>query len=391
MCKIKIVDAICGSGKTSAAIEYMKNETEANFVYVTPILTEVERIKESCKSRNFYEPKGWGSKMRSFHELVKKGSNVATTHSLFKDISQATKDILKLQNYVLILDEVMSVVEPYPITKSDLDIIIEHKLAHVDEDFYLVWDDSKYKGKYEDVKILAENRSLVVLKDIALLWNFPVDIFSCFQEVWILTYIFDGQIQKTYFDYHGAEYEYYGVSDDMKSFTEGFHESKIKYGNLINVYDGKYNTIGKAPYSLSKTWYDKATEDSFEILRNNLTNYFRFHLKSKTSDNMWTTFRRNESKVKGKGYTRGFMSCNARATNEFKHKKNLAYCINRYNNPVINNFFTQKKLSFDQDKYALSELIQWIFRSQLREKQPINIYIPSERMRKLLLEWMKDN
>ena len=71
-------------------------------------------------------------------------------------------------------------------------------------------------------------------------------------------------------------------------------------------------------------------EDSFEILRNNLTNYFRFHLKSKTSDNMWTTFRRNESKVKGKGYTRGFMSCNARATNEFKHKKNLAYCINRY-------------------------------------------------------------
>ena len=106
---------------------------------------------------------------------------------------------------------------------------------------------------------------------------------------------------------------------------------------------------------------------------------------------MWTTFRDFKSKIKGEGYTRGFVSCNARATNEHKHKTCLAYCINRYNNPLIKSFFQQKDIKFDEDNYALSELIQWIFRSQLRDKKPIQIYIPSKRMRNLLLEWMKTN
>ena len=33
-------------------------------------------------------------------------------------------------------------------------------------------------------------------------------------------------------------------------------------------------------------------------------------------------------------------------------------------------------------------MIQWIFRSQIRQYKPINIYIPSERMRELLIDWL---
>ena len=83
--------------------------------------------------------------------------------------------------------------------------------------------------------------------------------------------------------------------------------------------------------------------------------------------------------------------CNARATNEYKHKKNLAYCINVFNNPVLNSFFINKGVTIDEDTYALSELIQWVFRSQLRDNKPINIYIPSERMRNLFIDWLNNN
>ncbi len=34
--------------------------------------------------------------------------------------------------------------------------------------------------------------------------------------------------------------------------------------------------------------------------------------------------------------------------------------------------------------YALSELIQWIWRGQIRTGKPINLYIPSKRMRTIL-------
>ena len=37
--------------------------------------------------------------------------------------------------------------------------------------------------------------------------------------------------------------------------------------------------------------------------------------------------------------------------------------------------------------YALSELLQWIFRSAIREQKDLKLYLPSKRMHKLLHEW----
>ena len=55
---------------------------------------------------------------------------------------------------------------------------------------------------------------------------------------------------------------------------------------------------------------------------------------------------------------------------------------------MIKQFFIDKNVTIDEDTWALSELLQWIFRSAIREHKEINIYIPSERMRNLLLEWL---
>ena len=158
---------------------------------------------------------------------------------------------------------------------------------------------------------------------------------------------------------------------------------------------GSSHEIGRAKDKrsnpLSKSWYDNQNKkklDGMEVLKKNMYNFFRNVCKSKAEDNMWTTFKDYQSKCKGKGYAKGFVSCNARATNEFRHKKNLAYCTNIFNNPILIKFFTSKGVVVDEDAYALGELIQWIFRSQLRDDKPINIYIPSQRMRELLKNWL---
>ena len=39
--------------------------------------------------------------------------------------------------------------------------------------------------------------------------------------------------------------------------------------------------------------------------------------------------------------------------------------------------------------YALSEMIQLIFRSGIRNNEDINIYIPSSRIRKLLIDFLE--
>ena len=43
-----------------------------------------------------------------------------------------------------------------------------------------------------------------------------------------------------------------------------------------------------------------------------------------------------------------------------------------------------------EDVFALSEMVQWIWRSAIREGNPINIYVPSSRMRSLLQRWLND-
>ncbi|KAB0444475.1 hypothetical protein [Lysinibacillus fusiformis] len=79
---------------------------------------------------------------------------------------------------------------------------------------------------------------------------------------------------------------------------------------------------------------------------------------------MWTCFKDDIPKLKGKGYTKGFVANNARATNDFEQKESLAYTVNRFMNLFEKKFFISKGVEVNEDMYTLSELIQWIWRSQ---------------------------
>ena len=56
-------------------------------------------------------------------------------------------------------------------------------------------------------------------------------------------------------------------------------------------------------------------------------------------------------------------------------------------NPVVGQWLGKTSQSF-KDAYALTELIQWVWRSRVRDGHPITLYLPSPRMRKLLKDWL---
>ncbi|MFE4571312.1 hypothetical protein [Paenibacillus chitinolyticus] len=386
-----------GSGKSSAAINLMNEDRDNNYIYITPYLKEVERIKKSCITTKFYEPKFRSingemlTKFDSLHSLLLNQKNIASTHALFKRANEETRELIRNEQYILILDEVMDVIEQLPIKKGDIDILFGNGLIY-ENDGFIYWDESKkdYDSRYNDIRDMALNRNLIYHKDTILIWTFPADIFEAFKEVYILTYMFDGQIQKYYYDLNKIEYDFLSTCyvEGKHSFTE---KEGIKhplcYGNKINVYEGSLNSIGDKEYSLSNNWYQKRKE-SIIGLKNNLKNYFGHKTKAKSHEIMWTTFNDYSKKVKGKGYTKGFVPCTARATNEYKDKYVLAYTVNRYVNPIISGFFLDKGIAINEDKYALSEMIQWIWRSAIRDDNDIQIYIPSSRMRNLLKDWL---
>jgi hypothetical protein len=388
---INVIDAICGAGKTSYAIQLINSNPERSFVYITPYLKEVSRIKQSCPMANFREPTQLGEgKFGHFHRLLTKGENIVSTHALFRMATQETKDLIESYNYTLILDEVMDILEELPLKKDDLPTIIDKRYAHIDSNGFLVWDDPEYDGRYNDIKIMCMNRSLFVVNNCVLMWTFPVEVFNSFKEVYILTYMFDCQIQRYYYDLHDVDYKYWKVDNNGKHYNITPHDFAPEDTSEIhvNIYRGKLNDIGSDTTALSKSWYERNKSTKVKILKNHVYNYFYNVTKSKSKFNLWTTFKDYQSKLSGKGYSKGFLSSNARATNEYMDRTTVAYAINKYVSPMVVHFFNTHGITIDQDRYALSEMIQFIFRSALRSGQEINLYVPSLRMRQLLEQWL---
>ena len=393
-CKITVVDAPCGYGKTSFAIQYMNNELFERFMYITPFLSEINRVIKTCDQREFRKPNeklGKGSKTNHFYELVKEGYNVISTHSLFRGLSQEVINDIREGEYILILDEVCDVVEQISISKRDIQILINEKIIEIDEENKVHWIDDTYEGKFSSMKNPIKNGDVYFFNNSLMLWTFPINIFTAFKEVYILTYMFKGQVQRYYYDLNNVKYEYKSINrvDNEYNLCEYQEINGAKYKDLIHIYEGKLNDIGDKTTALSKSWYDKSSKkELMKKLKNNTANYFIHIIKGKGQFNMWTCFEDYKQQCKGKGYTNGFVPCNSRATNEYKDKTNCAYLINRYYKPTINNFFIDKGVKIDEDIWSLSELIQWLFRSAVREEKEINLYIPSKRMRSLLKSWL---
>lgn len=408
-CKVNIVDAIMGAGKTQSIMNYInQSDEDEKFLVITPFLDEIDRYRKYCSCKNFKAPTFLkddkdekGSKLNDLKRLIGKGDNIVSTHALFQKFDNELIDLCRAQNYTLIMDEVANVIEEYTITKQDFEILKNTYVEINPETKQLIWKEeySDYKGKFDNEKRLCELGSLVCYGDNLMVWLFPIETFNSFRNIYILTYYFDMQMQKYYYDYYGVQYIYWSVQgDSMENYHLIPYNSNIKYtsydySKLIHICENeKLNMIGDRDSDLSFSWYSRNKDNaSMKILKKNIYNFFHNVRNTKSTDYIWTTFKEYQTILKGKGYTKGYLPCNCRATNEYRDRTSVAYLINRYLNPFIKNFFTMNHISVDENGYALSEMLQFIWRSAIRDGKEIWVYIPSIRMRNLLKQWIKQN
>lgn len=401
-CEVKIVDMLMGSGKTSAAINYVNTTSpDEKFLYITPYLDEVARIKERCPGKKFTEPKELGTKLNGIKHLLGKGENIVSTHALFHRFDNEAIDLCRIRNYTLIMDEVTDVVEKYEISQNDFRTLSE-KYIDIDEETGLIrWRESEndYEGKFNEEKRLCELGCLAYYGGSVMMWLFPVEAFNAFKHVYILTYMFRAQIQRYYYDYYNLPYSYVYVTGDSienYTFTDNAEQtSRIEYEfpNLIHILeDKKLNQIGAREYDLSKNWYIRNAGNAVMTqLKNNITNYFIHKRKTKTGHNLWTTFKDFKRTLSGKGYGRAFVPLNMRASNKYRDRISVVYPVNRYLDTSIKHFFIKHGVEVDEDGFALSEMLQFIWRSAIRDGKEIWIYVPSFRMRELLKNWIAEN
>ena len=422
---IKICDAIMGSGKSSAAITYMNEHSGQKFIYITPYLDEATRIRNGCPDLRFVEPSdkisAYGfTKTGHTLQLLKEGRNIATTHQALKFYTKEITDLVREKEYTLIIDEDVEMLERVKCHPGDIELLVRAGYLKQDGDNFTVVDDSYSGAALKGIFRVMQSRDLTMapmsdgeddgdshcdeddcVVDVEgckklLYWVLPASLISAFKDVFVLTYLFESQDIHHMFELNHLDYQYIYVSkgdDSVYRFSDSLcymPPVSAHLADLIHIIDHrKLNAIGEDYYALSSSWCSK-NPDGVDKMSKHLFNYFTNLTDAPTCNRMWSCYKNIKPKLSRKGYTKRHVSFNIKATNDLRNCDVLAYPVNLFVNVGIKIFYRQYGITISDNAYALSTMIQWIWRSAIRDGKEIYLYLPSSRMRKLLEDWMED-
>ena len=430
MTNFNIIDAPTGVGKTTALIDKVKREaspfSNKRFLIVTPFLSEVQRI---CKETGFREPKSLGCiKRNSLKILLATGENICCTHSLYAILESETIALISsgIYRYTLIIDEEPATVQcivgkkiigddisrlkmlapkDYKYAKDNGIICIDDITKHI------TWNEnSDYSkdvtntGCWEttlkpwlatfDLYSINNNQSIIAVVKASLWENFS--------EIWVASYRVKNSYLSAYCKFNKFDMTYYHIKDNK--IVAGYKDLKPIDLKRLKVCVNPSYVYGKPngnsrPLSFSwceKHLIDKITKEITTIgkdLQGHFRSFLRYPAGNQGSKRLiWTCYKSTAKTLSGKEVSvKRWLAYNTRATNDYMDCTVVGFLCDRYPNINVDNFFKQQGITLDKDYMALSDLIQFVWRSAIRDKdnkEQVHVFIPSYRMRMLFLKWI---
>ena len=409
MNKVEVLDAICGSGKTVAIINWMLDNPNKRYLYISPMLTEVEeRIPTECESLEFSFPTDeLGSKSQHLLQLLKEHRNISFTHSLFSMLTLEHFKVIKEKGYILIVDEEFGLIEPYSgkYKKGDIVSLEKKELLFVDENnlgkVEWLWDDIDESTQYTDLKRLCSTDMLYCSKrdrDMMVI-QLPMSLVDSAERTIVLTYLFTGSVMESFLKLKGVEIAPFTEVTLMKNTEEVLEKAR----SLITICNTTTTNNVKG-LGMGSVWYSaNANQKELNRISNAIRSVIRKHGNNNT---LLTAPKDSVYRYKGNSKTKNsrcisprclsvdetFLYCGARATNDYAHKSVAIHAYNRYVNLVVKSYLQDYGSDIDavpnEDMFALSEMIQWVWRTRIRCDQPIDLYILSGRMERIFTRWL---
>ena len=408
--RVQIIDAICGSGKTTWMFKHIEQNKDKKWIFVSPYLDEVGdgrtkgRIQEALPALKFKSPTVSPSKKASFLRLLENENNIAITHRLFMDFTPEVAQAIAEKGYELVIDETIDLVSFYDgINGDDVRTLIKAQMIIVEDKGKLSWNNEDwkdYKGRDSDIKNLCDLGCLYLYGEDVLIQRIPPTCLQACNSCTVLTYMFEGSLMQAWMKLNNIEYEYFypdGLLPE-KEIKEKVRENLFIIKPSKVILDLQEERGENIPTSFCKNWYDKTSVLVLNDIKKSIESTLKFYMHK--GDTFWTTFKDYKDVLKGKGYSRRkkvpwlkelrdpFVPKNMRASNEYKDCVNCIYTINVYPHVSIRNHLASFGITLDEDKIALSELVQFIFRGAIREYEEMSVLILSNRMRKLLKDWL---
>ena len=436
--KFNIVDSPMGIGKSETLIDRIRfhnswdDKEPTRFIVFVPTIRERDCRYAPVVNLKCPETKPYN---KSILDLIRNGENIVTTHALWSTFNDETLEAFHRCgfHYIALFDEVPPLFQdvvgvgnkldepPGSIRFGPADVKLMQQTGMVRVlngaiEFNPKCDyaktDSDYKI-FDAVKKLSYSCTLYPYgnKDgrfTSIIAFARRELFSCFKECWFFSYLTQDSMLHKYCALNRIDMEYYQIVDRriMRNPGGRFMETYPDGIEKLVILDGKPFDMDS---SLSKRWYSRATKDKSQAglkeLKQKFRNAYEFmKARGVRSDSfMFTTFNAYQELLRSNGRhypsLRRFLPCNTKATNEYSNCTGVAYLCNRFFDVTCTHFLADRaeaeknpELKFNDDNYALSELVQFIWRSNVRVQdstQPVYVWIPDQRMRTLLQDFQK--
>ena len=499
---LKVVDAICGFGKTyhiKKQIQNITSDTNKRVLFASPYRDEVFRVagvdfkykKGIAKLKVNYSPKYInnpfnfkfnsnlfikGTADSSINKIIDKKENIACTHRTLEKLSIDTIYRLKQENYEVIIDEAPRCISKMEFDDDQLEVkeyetLVRLGVLNEDKQGKVTWGltNNDFLKRYDDIREDFEIGNcwktkvsdFTTKKHPVLIWEMHKEIFTVPENVYVYTYRLQGTFFFQFLKYHDIQFQFEDwtkdkmmlhnrtfmyhdlvnlyvpskgmkiFDDNDKSFNAGWYktivqdvgiklDSKTKsYAfNPIFLSNPKFNPIVELSKKIStfmssgnsKIHLNTSLKSDFEdmiLIENDESfpnhEYYKKNLEVESisaDEKAWTTFNKYKELLlphhsSAKTFTEDqFIVYNQKASNAFSNVKRMAYTVNVHPHPDIKHFFETGKnrgknsVIIDKDEYALSELLQWVFRSRIRNGFKIDLFIVPVRMRNLFEKWL---
>ena len=405
--KLEILDGMCGTGKTTGIFKWILDNPEERYLYVTPFLDEVEnRAIPVLSSLDFvYPDENKNTKMtksKNLLEMLTEGRNIAFTHSLFKMMNKRHIEYIKKYDYTIIIDEECDLIEPFSegYTHADIQYLISKESIKIDtEDLgKIIWIDADIDDikefKYSKFKNMCQLEMLYSAKKSynCLTVHLPIGLIASAKRVVLMSYRFDHSIMSHFVQMKGLE---------VVPFTEvelqPFDKKTVR--ELIDIISFKNEKSYINTNILSSSWYENSSQKDLDLVGNIIRGISKNN-KAVKKDVMWCSpseyaipSRRNGKRLNPTSFgaeatdnSEGcWISCSSKATNMYSHKWMLIHAFNRFPNQTLLSYLHNYGFNIDRDEFALSETIQWVWRSRIRNGEPIKLCFIPKRMKDLFV------
>ena len=422
--KVEILDSIMGSNKTNRVLDWIDSNPNERYLYISPLLSEVDntsRLATNLKHVSFEFPSTdeYDTKTDDLLSKLEVGANISCTHSLYLSMTEKHLDLIEKFEYIVIIDEEVGVIDAFKKYSTD-DLAYLNSNGDIeisDEDGMISWVGAELgkKAKYKQFYNLCKAKAVYATKrsDTMLVTQMPVELFTRAKRVIIMTYMFNGNVLDNFLKLKKVE---------VVPFTE-VQPTQIDKQEIRELIDLKPLDRKLLKLSMSVYGYDKMDKKGFDLI----SNYIRstgLSVGAKAIDTMYTLPKavspvevKSGKRVAPRGYLtyktevldedgvvvldgKGkpktednycWLHSGCRATNKYAYKWYLAHCYDRHPNLSVETYLKEYGCPVDKNVFALSEMLQWIWRSRIRKGECIVLAIPNTRMHNLFIDWLNQD